>query len=135
MTLIDVQDKLGQVRADLRTLFQRVSWSTEPLDAWEAHENAWRTSPRTSSPGLGSQDVADIARLQVRGRERAALIVAHTYWSGRALEAAGFPWLPRTPSGAGPDHRRVSRQRGSQQVRQFHPSRTRAPHSSGLRRR
>ncbi|MER5806307.1 hypothetical protein [Streptomyces mirabilis] len=38
--LIDAQNELDQVRADLRALFEKVPWSVEPMDAWETHENA-----------------------------------------------------------------------------------------------
>ncbi|MET7989117.1 MULTISPECIES: hypothetical protein [unclassified Streptomyces] len=31
--LIDAQDELRQVRAELQTLYQRVPWSAEPLGA------------------------------------------------------------------------------------------------------
>ncbi|MFD9658165.1 hypothetical protein [Streptomyces mirabilis] len=31
--LIDAQNELDQVRADLRTLFEKVPWSVEPMDA------------------------------------------------------------------------------------------------------
>ncbi|WP_443066975.1 hypothetical protein [Streptomyces sp. NBC_01261] len=53
--LIDAQDELRQVRADLQALFQKVPWSAEPLDAWERHENAWRPASRPASPRLESR--------------------------------------------------------------------------------
>ncbi|MFE3409620.1 hypothetical protein ACFXMT_15195 [Streptomyces mirabilis] len=52
--LTDAQDELRQVRADLQTVYRRVPWSAEPLEAWETHENAWRPSSRPASPRLGS---------------------------------------------------------------------------------
>ncbi|MGW7611815.1 hypothetical protein ACWGKW_32095 [Streptomyces sp. NPDC054766] len=84
MALIDAQDEHSQVYADLWTLFQRVPWPTEPPDAGEMRENAWRQPSRSSSPSRNPEDSADLAWLRVRQRERAALIVARTYWSGRA---------------------------------------------------
>ncbi|MGW7046401.1 hypothetical protein ACWGDT_27680 [Streptomyces avermitilis] len=38
--LTDAQDELRQVSAELQTLYQRVPWSAERLNAWETHENA-----------------------------------------------------------------------------------------------
>ncbi|MEU2739397.1 hypothetical protein ABZ656_29520 [Streptomyces sp. NPDC007095] len=79
--LTDAQDELRQVRADLRTVYQRVPWSAEPLEAWEMHENAWRPSSRPASPGWDPQDAAEIARLRAREVELATAIVTHAYWS------------------------------------------------------
>ena len=74
--LTDAQDKLHRVRADLQTLFRRVPWSVELLDAWERHENAWRpSSSRPASPGWEPQDAAEIARLRAREVELATAIV------------------------------------------------------------
>ncbi|MER5907848.1 hypothetical protein ABT150_48905 [Streptomyces mirabilis] len=77
--LTDAQDELRQVRADLQTLYRRVPWSAEPLEAWGTHENAWRPSSRPASLGWDPQDAAEIARL--RARELAQAIVTHAYWS------------------------------------------------------
>lgn len=82
--LTDAQDELRQVRADLQTLYRRVPWSVEPLDAWETHENTWRPSSRPASPGWDPQDAAEIARLRKRERELATAIVTHLYWSNFA---------------------------------------------------
>ncbi|MET8955381.1 hypothetical protein ACWEO4_33690 [Streptomyces sp. NPDC004393] len=82
--LVDAQDGLTQVRADLHTLYQRVPWSAEPLDAWETHENAWRTSSRPASPGWDPEDAAKIARLRARELVLATLVVDHSYWSSLA---------------------------------------------------
>ncbi|WRZ87729.1 hypothetical protein OHB54_46925 (plasmid) [Streptomyces sp. NBC_01007] len=82
--LIDAQDELRQVRAELQTLYQRVPWSAEPLDAWETHENAWRKSSRPSSPGWDPQDAAEIARLRAREVELAGTVVTHAYWGSLA---------------------------------------------------
>ncbi|KUN49711.1 hypothetical protein AQJ43_35665 [Streptomyces avermitilis] len=79
--LTDAQDELRQVRADLQTVYRRVPWSAEPLDAWETHENAWRPSSRPASPGWGPQDAAEIARLRAREVELATANVTHAYWS------------------------------------------------------
>ncbi|MDT0567008.1 hypothetical protein RM704_05820 [Streptomyces sp. DSM 3412] len=79
--LTDAQDELRQVRAELQTLYQRVPWSVEPLDAWETHENAWRQASRPASPGWDPQDAAEIARLRKRELGLAGSIVTHTYWS------------------------------------------------------
>ncbi|WP_328980627.1 hypothetical protein [Streptomyces canus] len=79
--LTEAQDELRQVRADLQTLYRRVPWSVEPLDAWETHENAWRPSSRPTSPGWEPQDAAEIARLRAREVELATAIVTHAYWS------------------------------------------------------
>ncbi|WSQ14830.1 hypothetical protein OG604_47860 [Streptomyces sp. NBC_01231] len=79
--LTDAQDELRQVRAELQTLYQRVPWSAEPLDAWETHENAWRPSSRPASPGWDPQDTTEIARLRKRELELAGTIVTHVYWS------------------------------------------------------
>ncbi|MER7694931.1 hypothetical protein [Streptomyces sp. NPDC097610] len=79
--LTDAQDELRQVRAELQTLYQRVPWSAEPLDAWETHENAWRPASRPASPGRDPQDAAEIARLRAREVELAGTIVTHAYWS------------------------------------------------------
>jgi hypothetical protein len=79
--LTDAQEELRQVRADLRTVYQRVPWSAEPLDAWETHENAWRPSSLPASPGWDPQDAAEIARLRARELELSATIVTHAYWS------------------------------------------------------
>ncbi|GAA0359514.1 hypothetical protein GCM10009540_94830 [Streptomyces turgidiscabies] len=49
--LTDAQDELRQVRADLQTLYRRVPWSAEPLDAGKMHDNAWRQASRPASPG------------------------------------------------------------------------------------
>ncbi|MFM9540046.1 hypothetical protein [Streptomyces turgidiscabies] len=80
--LTDAQDELRQVRAELRTLYQRVPWSAEPLDAWETHGNAWRQASRPASPGWDPQDAAEIARLRARELELATAIVTHAYWRG-----------------------------------------------------
>ncbi|TLQ38727.1 hypothetical protein [Streptomyces marianii] len=82
--LIDAQDELAQVRAELQALYQKVPWSAEPLDAWETHENAWRKSSRPASPGWDPEDAAEIARLRARELELAKLIVSHAFWSGLA---------------------------------------------------
>ncbi|SOE47910.1 hypothetical protein SAMN05446589_0168 [Streptomyces sp. OV198] len=82
--LTDAQDELRQVRANLQTVYRRVPWSAEPLDAWETHENAWRPSSRPASPRLGPQDAAEIARLRAREVELATTIVTHAYWSSFA---------------------------------------------------
>ncbi|MGC4987563.1 hypothetical protein ACLQ18_44570 [Streptomyces sp. DT193] len=82
--LIDAQDELRQVRAELQTLYQWVPWSADPLDAWETHENAWRKSSRPSSPGWDPQDAAEIARLRAREVELAGTIVTHAYWTSLA---------------------------------------------------
>ncbi|WP_331724745.1 hypothetical protein [Streptomyces canus] len=82
--LTDAQDELRQVRADLQTLYRRVPWSVEPLDAWETHENAWRPASRPASPGWNPQDAAEIARLRTRERELATAIVTHPYWNNFA---------------------------------------------------
>lgn len=79
--LIDAQDELRQVRADLQALFQKVPWSAEPLDAWERHENAWRPASRPASPGWSPDDAAEVARLRAREVELAGVIVTHTHWS------------------------------------------------------
>ncbi|MDX3528216.1 hypothetical protein P1P75_17670 [Streptomyces sp. ID05-39B] len=79
--LTDAQDELRQVRADLQTVYRRVPWSAEPLDAWETHENAWRQSSRPASPGWDPQDAAEIARLRARELELAGTIVTHAFWS------------------------------------------------------
>ncbi|MGY1495049.1 hypothetical protein ACW4TU_44875 [Streptomyces sp. QTS52] len=79
--LTDAQDDLRQVRAELHTLYQRVQWSAEPLDAWETHENAWRPASRPASLGWDTQDAAEMARLRARKLERATAIVTHAYWS------------------------------------------------------
>ncbi|MFE4758683.1 hypothetical protein ACFRIB_52570 [Streptomyces mirabilis] len=79
--LIDAQDELDQVRADLRALFERVPWSVEPMDAWETHENAWRPASRPASPGWNPEDAAEIARLRARELELAELLVCHPYWT------------------------------------------------------
>jgi hypothetical protein len=79
--LTDAQDELRQVRADLQTLYRRVPWSAEPLDAWETHENAWRQASRPASPGWDPQDAAEIARLRTREAKLATAIVTHAYWS------------------------------------------------------
>ncbi|MDW8805932.1 hypothetical protein P1P68_14340 [Streptomyces scabiei] len=79
--LTDAQDELRRVRADLQTVYRRVPWSAEPLDAWETHENAWRQSSRPASPGWDPQDAAEIARLRAREVELATAIVTHVYWS------------------------------------------------------
>ncbi|MFF0001593.1 hypothetical protein [Streptomyces avermitilis] len=65
----------------MRTVYQRVPWSAEPLDAWETHENAWRPSSRPASPGWDPQDATEIARLRKRELELAGSIVTHAYWS------------------------------------------------------
>ncbi|MFF3891562.1 hypothetical protein [Streptomyces sp. NPDC001914] len=79
--LVDAREERCQVRAELRTLCQRVPWSAEPPDAWETHEKAWRVPasspaaiPRTRrrSPGSGRE-----------GRTTTA-IVTHTYRSSLA---------------------------------------------------
>lgn len=67
--LIDAQNELDQVRADLRTLFKKVPWSVEPMDAWETHENAWRPASRPAPPGWDPEDAAAIARLRARELE------------------------------------------------------------------
>ncbi|MFD4976745.1 hypothetical protein [Streptomyces sp. NPDC058424] len=82
--LIDAQDELRQVRTELQTVYQRVPWSTEPLDAWETHESAWRKSSRPASPGWDPQDAMEIARLRTREIELARTIVTHAYWSSLA---------------------------------------------------
>ena len=79
--LIDAQDELRQVRADLQALFQKVPWSAEPLDAWERHETAWRAASRPASPGWDPQDAAEVARLRAREVELAGVIVTHAFWS------------------------------------------------------
>ncbi|MFJ1610861.1 hypothetical protein ACIOHS_47350 [Streptomyces sp. NPDC088253] len=53
--LIDDQNELDQVRADLKDLFKRVPWSVEPMDAWETHENAWRPASRPARLGPGGR--------------------------------------------------------------------------------
>ncbi|MFF2432567.1 hypothetical protein [Streptomyces mirabilis] len=79
--LIDAQNELDQVRADLRALFERVPWSVEPMDAWETHENAWRPSSRPASPGWDPVDAVEIARLRARELELAEVLVCHPYWT------------------------------------------------------
>ncbi|MGW1068953.1 hypothetical protein ACWD4F_31105 [Streptomyces aureus] len=79
--LIDAQDELRKVRAELQTLYQRVPWSAEPLDGWQTHANAWRPTSRPASPGWDPQDAREIARLRARELELAQTIVTHTYWS------------------------------------------------------
>ncbi|KUN53013.1 hypothetical protein AQJ46_50655 [Streptomyces canus] len=79
--MTDAQDQLRQVRADLRTLYRRVPWSAEPLDAWETHENDWRQASRPASPGWDPQGAAEIARLRKREFELATAIVTHSYWN------------------------------------------------------
>ncbi|MFE5375632.1 hypothetical protein [Streptomyces mirabilis] len=74
--LIDAQDELDQVRADLRTLFERVPWSVEPMGAWE-----WRPASRTASPGWDPVDAVEIARLRARELELAEVLVCHPYWT------------------------------------------------------
>jgi hypothetical protein len=58
--LIEAQNDLDQVRADLRALFEKVPWSVEPMDGWETHE--------------------EIDRLRARELELAELLVCHQYW-------------------------------------------------------
>ncbi|MET7889177.1 hypothetical protein [Streptomyces avermitilis] len=82
--LTDAQDELRQVRAALQTVYRRVPWSVDPLDAWETHENAWRQSSRPASPGWDPQYAAEVARLRKREVELATAIVTHTYWSSLA---------------------------------------------------
>ncbi|MCX4426997.1 hypothetical protein [Streptomyces mirabilis] len=79
--LIDAQNEPDQVRADLRTLFERVPWSVEPMDAWETHENAWRPASRPASPGWDPEDAAEIARLRARELELAEVLVCRPYWT------------------------------------------------------
>ncbi|WP_329374458.1 hypothetical protein [Streptomyces sp. NBC_01483] len=78
--LIDAQNELDQVRADLRALFEKVPWSVEPMDGWETHENAWRPASRPASPGWDPEDAAEIDRLRARELELAELLVCHQYW-------------------------------------------------------
>ncbi|MFE5084518.1 hypothetical protein [Streptomyces mirabilis] len=75
--LIDAQNELDPVRADLRALFAKVPWSVEPMDAWETHENAWRPASRPASPGWDPEDAAEIARLRARELELAEVLVCH----------------------------------------------------------
>jgi hypothetical protein len=82
--LTDAQDELRQLRAELQTLYRRVPWSVEPLDAWETHGNAWRRASRPASPGWDPQDATEIARLRKRELELAGSIVTHAFWSSLA---------------------------------------------------
>ncbi|MFD4955913.1 MULTISPECIES: hypothetical protein [unclassified Streptomyces] len=68
----------------MQTVYQRVPWSAEPLDAWETHESAWRKSSRPASPGWDPQDAVEIARLRTREVELAGTIVTHAYRSSLA---------------------------------------------------
>lgn len=77
--LIDAQNELDQVRADLRAVFGKVPWSVEPMDAWETHENACGRLPRPASPGWDPEDAAEIARLRARKLELAEVLVCHPY--------------------------------------------------------
>jgi hypothetical protein len=61
-----------------------VPWSAHPLNAWETHDNAWRSSSRPASPRWDPQDAAQIAGLRAREREPAQAIVTHVYWSDLA---------------------------------------------------
>lgn len=79
--LIDAQNELDRVRADLRALFEKVPWSVEPMDAWETHENAWRPASRPASSGWDPEDAAEIARLRSRELELAEVLVCHQYWT------------------------------------------------------
>lgn len=47
--LVDAQDELTQVRAELRALYQKVPWSAAPLDAWETQVIAGHDSLNTNT--------------------------------------------------------------------------------------
>ncbi|GHB28968.1 hypothetical protein GCM10010306_021760 [Streptomyces umbrinus] len=79
--LIGVQDELGKVRSELKTLLEQQPWSVEPMPAWSTHETAWRRAARPESPGWDPADQEHIARLRAREAELVTVIVCHPFWS------------------------------------------------------
>lgn len=80
--LLTVQRDLQAVRASLASLFKRLPYSVEPMEAWARPEGYWlATSPaHPASPGWSEQEQKDVAALRQRERELSAAIVTHSFW-------------------------------------------------------
>lgn len=78
--LLDAQEELHQVRAELSALLKRLPWSVEPLDGF-SDDTGWRKVERPASPGWTDDEQAEIEKLRRRERELAVFITTHRYWS------------------------------------------------------
>ncbi|MET9083242.1 nucleic acid-binding protein [Streptomyces sp. NPDC004237] len=81
--LIKLQQELNTVRFDLDTLFRKLPYSAEPIDAWQRPDGYWlSTSPSyEDSPGWSEEEQEQVIALRDRERDLAAKIVTHRFWS------------------------------------------------------
>ncbi|MCW8383948.1 nucleic acid-binding protein [Streptomyces justiciae] len=85
--LLEAQQGLDRVRADLRALFQQLPYSVEPMEAWERPEGYWRSSSQAypESAGWSQEQQQAVAELQEEERRLSAEIVTHAFWDEIAV--------------------------------------------------
>ncbi|MFJ3673779.1 nucleic acid-binding protein [Streptomyces sp. NPDC090106] len=80
--LLDLQQQLTAVQAELRGVLAGLPYSVEPRDAW-TREGYWLTTPRAyaASPGWTSEEQERVAALRERERDLAAAVIQHPFWA------------------------------------------------------
>ncbi|WP_415950596.1 hypothetical protein [Streptomyces sp. KLOTTS4A1] len=77
--LLQGQEELHQVRAELLALLKRLPWSVVPLDGF-SDTGGWRKVERPASPGWTEDEQAEVEKLRERERELAVFVSGHRYW-------------------------------------------------------
>jgi hypothetical protein len=81
--LLQPQQDLNQVRADLWTLFETLPYWVEPLEAWVRH-GYWLENAKAypASPGWSEEEKQQVVALRDQERGLATTIITHPYWGG-----------------------------------------------------